>query len=67
MRGCAGYAFSADFFDLSLIQINGIPPLQWNNSFNATVLSVYGSDTPVVARHINGGNRPRMFPWIKSN
>jgi hypothetical protein len=28
MRGCAGYAFSADFFDLSLIQINGIPPLQ---------------------------------------
>jgi hypothetical protein len=35
-----------------LIQINGIPQLQWNNSLNAIVLSVYGSDIPVAARLI---------------
>jgi hypothetical protein len=67
MRGLASSTPTAGFFDFSLIQINGIPPLQWNNSPNATVSSVYGSDTPVVAQHINGGNNSRIFPWIKSN
>jgi hypothetical protein len=65
MRGLASSTPTAGFFDFSLIQINGIPPLQWNNSPNATVSSVYGSDTPVVARHINGGTEQECFQKLK--